>query len=562
MHGLMMDFELTIPALIRRAERLHPRKLIVSRQPDRSLHHTTYGDVIHRARKLAGALRALGIEPGDRVATFCWNHSRHLEAYYAVPCMGAVLHTLNLRLFPDDLAYIAAHAGDKVVLVDRVLWPVFETFRDRVPFEHVVVLGDGQSPGDGTIAGAIDYESLIASAPEHDFDVVRDERTAAAMCYTSGTTGQPKGVVYSHRSTVLHSLCMALADIDLVRETDTVCAMVPMFHANAWGSPYAAAMVGANQVLPGPHLDPVSLVELLQSERVTVGLGVPTIWNAVLQLLEKCPGIYDLSRLRATAAGGSAVPEAMIRAMDRHGIPMVQLWGMTETSPVGTSARLSDDLAHADEDTRYRYRAKQGRPVPLVEARVRADDGIAPWDDETMGELEVRGPWVVGEYYNAPASSDRFTGDGWFRTGDIATIDPDGWITIRDRSKDVIKSGGEWISSVALENTLMAHPSVAEAMVIGLPHPQWDERPLALVVRREGVECRPDDLVAHLAPHFPKWWLPTAFEFVQSLPRTSVGKFDKKVARREYADYFASADPSLPPSPPSTPARNSSTAAL
>lgn len=553
MRGLMMDFELTVPTLVRRAEQLYARKTIVSRMPDRSLHRTTYGELIHRARKLAGALRELGIQPGDRVATFCWNHARHLEAYYGVPSMGAVLHTLNLRLHADDLAYIATHAGDRVVIVDRVLWPVFEKFRDRVPFAHVIVAGDGED----TPPGTLDYELLIANAPPHGFDTVDDERAAAAMCYTSGTTGQPKGVVYSHRSTVLHSLGLSLADIDLARETDTACAIVPMFHANAWGYPYVAAMIGVNQVLPGPHLDPVSLLELLAGEHVTVGLGVPTIWNAILQVLDRNPKAYDLSHLRITASGGSAVPESMFRAMDRYGIPMLHLWGMTETSPLGSSASLSTELRTRDQDTQYRYRAKQGRPAPLVEARVRSDDGIAAWDDDTMGELEVRGPWVAGAYYNAPESASRFTADGWFKTGDIVTIDPDGWITIRDRAKDVIKSGGEWISSVALENTLMAHPSVAEAMVVGLPHPQWDERPLALVVRRDGCDCSADELVAHLAPHFPKWWLPTAFEFVQALPRTSVGKFDKKVARREYAAYFSAA-----PSLPSTDARNSSTAAL
>jgi fatty-acyl-CoA synthase len=554
MHGLMMDFELTIPALVRRAEQLHARKAVVSRMPDGSLHRTTYGELIHRARTLAGALRELGVEPGDRVATFCWNHSRHLEAYYAVPCMGAVLHTLNLRLYPDDLTYIATHAGDKLALVDRALWPVFQKFRDRVPFEHVIVLGDGEPP----IAGTLDYEALIASAPTHEFASVTDERTAAAMCYTSGTTGRPKGVVYSHRSTVLHTLGVAMADIDAARETDTIMAIVPMFHANAWGFPYAALMVGATQVLPGPHLDSVSLLELIASENVTVAAGVPTIWNGILQVLDKQPGAHDVSSLRMAAVGGAAAPEAMLRAMDRHGINMVQLWGMTETSPVGSSARLTAQCEQMDENAKYRARATQGRPVAFVEARVRSEHGIAPWDGETMGELEVRGPWITSGYYNSPESADRFTDDGWFKTGDIVTIDAAGWIAIRDRAKDVIKSGGEWISSVALENTLMAHPCVAEAMVIGLPHPQWDERPLALVVRREGCECTADDLVAHLAPHFAKWWLPTAFEFVQSLPRTSVGKFDKKGARRDYAGYFNAVDRSLP----STEARNSSTAAL
>lgn len=553
MRGLMMDYEPTIPTLVRRAELLHRRKTIVSRRPDRSLHRTTYGEVLTRARKLASALEELGVEPGDRVATFCWNHSRHLEAYYAVPCMGAVLHTLNLRLHPDDLAYIASHAGDRIALVDRVLWPLFEKFQGRVAFEHVIVLGDGEAPPDGTV----DYETLIASQPEHAFDTVRDERAAAAMCYTSGTTGQPKGVVFTHRSTVLHSLAFAGADLDLVRESDTIMAIVPMFHANAWGLPYSALMTGARQILPGPYLDSASVLELVAGERVTVGFGVPTIWNGVLQALEKEPAKYDLSALRITASGGSAVPESMLRAMDRHGIKMVQLWGMTETSPLGSSAHLTDEQQDLDDDTKYRFRAKQGRPTVLVDARVRADDGVAPWDDETMGELEVRGPWVVSAYYNAPESRDRFTDDGWFKTGDIATIDPDGWITIRDRSKDVIKSGGEWISSVALEGALTSHPAVFEAMVIGLAHPEWDERPLALVVRRDGCDCTADELLQHLAPHFAKWWLPSGLEFVASLPKTSVGKLDKKQARKEFGGYFTS-----PAALPSADARKSSTAAL
>ena len=539
MHGLMMDYALTIPTIVRRAELYHPRKEVISRLPDGSLHRTSYGAIIARARKLGTALRELGVQPGDRVATFCWNHSRHLEAYYSIPCIGAVLHTLNIRLHPDDLAYIAAHAGDKVVLVDRVLWPLFEKVRDRVAFEHVIVLDDGaEGP---PIPGTLDYETLIAAAEPHTFDTVTDERSAAAMCYTSGTTGQPKGVVYSHRSIVLHTFAFAMADIDLARENDIILAVVPMFHANAWGVPFTALMMGASQLLPGAHLDPVSVLDLIQRERATVALGVPTIWNAVLQTLDSNPGAYDLSSMRVMASGGATVPPTMFRAFDRHGVHMIHLWGMTETSPLGSHGRITSTVQGLEEQAVYEHRFKQGRAAAFVEMRIRSEDGIAPWDDSTMGELEVRGPWVVGAYYNAPESADRFTEDGWFKTGDIATIDGDGWLTVRDRLKDVIKSGGEWISSVALENMIMSHDAVSEAMVIGLAHPQWDERPLALVVKRPGRDCCADDVLAHLAPHLPKWWLPSGVEFVTTLPRTSVGKFDKKAARQTYAGYFDSA---------------------
>jgi fatty-acyl-CoA synthase len=364
MHGLMMDFELTIPTLVRRAEQYHARKQIVSRSPDRSLHRITYGELIVRARKLGTALETLGVQPGDRVATFCWNHSRHLEAYYAIPCIGAVLHTLNLRLFPDDLAYIASHAGDSVIIVDRVLWPAFEKFKDRVAFKHIIVIDDDGSSA--PIAGTLDYETLIAGATPHAFDKVLDERAAAAMCYTSGTTGQPKGVVYSHRSTVLHTFAFAMTDIDLVRETDTVIAVVPMFHANAWGIPYTALMMGAQQLLPGSFLDPASVLELMQSERATVALGVPTIWNAVLQTLDANPGKYDISSVRVMGSGGSAVPPSMFRAFDRHGVHMIHLWGMTETSPLGSHSRATSSTQDLDEASKYRFRFTQGRCVPFV----------------------------------------------------------------------------------------------------------------------------------------------------------------------------------------------------
>ncbi|HEY2374678.1 MAG TPA: long-chain fatty acid--CoA ligase [Gemmatimonadaceae bacterium] len=542
MQGLMMDVPLTIPLIVRHAEALHGNKIVASRLPDRSVRHLTYAEVLGRARRLAGALRTLGIQRGDRVATFCWNHHQHVETYFAAPCMGAVVHTLNIRLGAEELSYIANHAGDSVVIVDRVLLPAFERFRDRLTSvrEVIVVDGDGEGP-----AGALDYESLIAEAEPDAFEEVIDERDAAAMCYTSGTTGRPRGVVYSHRSQILHTLVVLQPVCLGLSERDTVLPVVPMFHANAWGVPYAATLAGANQVHAGPYLDPRSLLELLSTERVTGTMGVPTIWMGILQELDRTPGAYDLSTLRNVMIGGAAVPESLIRAFaERHGIAITQGWGMTETSPVGSMSTLTSELAERDADVQYAYQARAGRPLPLFEVRVRDDDGVHAWDDNGMAELEVRAPWVAASYYHAPETSDRFTEDGWFKTGDMASIDARGYIAIRDRAKDVIKSGGEWISSVALENAIMGMPAVAEATVVGIAHARWDERPLALVVLREGATCTLEAIRAHLGPQFPKWWLPDAVEFVAAIPKTSVGKFQKREIRHRYRDYFAHVDSS------------------
>jgi fatty-acyl-CoA synthase len=526
MNGLMMDYQLTLPTILRRAETYFPNKQIITRLPDKSIHRYTYRDWGRRSRQLAVALQGLGLERGDRVATLAWNHYQHYECYMGIPCGGFVLHTLNIRLHPSDLAYIASHAGDKAIVVDRSLVPLLECFKDETPIEHVIVVEDS-------------YEELLAGA---DPDAWRDpdlqENEAAAMCYTSGTTGRPKGVVYSHRSTVLHTLGVASGAPcgRPLSEEDTFLPVVPMFHANAWGYPYLAAMLGANIVYPGPHLDGESLLDLLAGERVTWTAGVPTIWMGILAQLDANPGKWDLSRIKGMLIGGSAPPRAMIDAFKtRHNLDTVHGWGMTETSPVASTSLLFGDLRNADWETQLDYISLQGLPLPFVELRARdAEGNEVPWDDKTMGELEIRGPWVAAGYYDTPEQADRWTDDGWFKTGDIVTMHPEGFIHIQDRSKDVIKSGGEWISSVELECALMGHPAVAEAAVIGIPDEKWFERPMGVVVLRPGASATPEELREFLAPNFAKWWLPEQFEFVDEIPKTAVGKFRKTVLREMF----------------------------
>jgi fatty-acyl-CoA synthase len=473
------------------------------------------------------------------VATLAWNHHRHLEAYFGITAGGAVLHTLNLRLHASDLAYIADHADDRVVIVDEVLLPLLEQFRQQTRIEHVVVIASGG----GVPAGMLDYETLLAGADEGRFRYPDlDEDEAAALCYTSGTTGQPKGVLYSHRALVLHSLALALAEGFGLTGRDVVFPVVPMFHANAWGVPFTCAMVGARLVLAGPHFDVSAILCHLERERVTVACGVPTIWLGVLQELDRDPGARDLSGLRLIVVAGSAAPRSLIEGFqERHGIRVLHLWGMTEISPVGTICELPPELCAAGHEERYAYQARQGVPLPFIEVRARGAQGLVSWDGRTPGELEVRGPWVARAYYNCPEAAASFTDDGWFRTGDIVTIDAGGCIAIQDRAKDVIKSGGEWISSVALENALMGHPAVAEAAVVAVAHPTWQERPLAAVVLKAGRACTAEELLRFLEPHFAKWWLPDAVVFVPEIPRTSAGKFQKKALREKYRDYLMQA---------------------
>lgn len=537
MRGLMMDFPLTVPAMVRRAEALFPERHVVSRRPDRTLDRRTYADIMDRARRLAVALRDLGVSRGDRVATLAWTHHRHLEAYLAVPSMGAVLHTLNLRLHPDDLAFIVADAGDSVVLVDESLLPLLAQVRAQVPIPRVIVFRWGSEPVAST---DLDYETLLAAAdPRQAVETALDENDAASMCYTSGTTGRPKGVVYSHRALTLHSLALGMRDSLGLGRDDTILPIVPMFHVNAWGLPYSAAFFGCHQVLPGPHLDARSVAELLAGERVTFTAGVPTVWLALLHELDTNPGRYDLSALRALVVGGSAAPLSMIRDYEeRHGIHVIHAWGMTEMTPVGTVCNLPHELRDAPVNERYRYRAKQGTPLPLVEIRARGDHGLVPWDGETLGELEVRGPWIAASYYHSDEGDSRFCEDGWFKTGDIVRITPSGCMELADRTKDLVKSGGEWISSVALENTLMGHPAVAEAAVIAVPHPKWDERPFAAVVLKPGQQASADDLRAFLAPHFAKWWLPDTIAFIDAIPKTSAGKFLKSALRETFRSAY------------------------
>ena len=514
MHGLMMDRPLLIRDIAERVERLFPDREIVSRTHG-GVERSSYGEVVHRARRLASALRELGVGEGDRVGTFGWNSRRHLELYLAVPSMGAVLHTINIRLFEDDLRYIVGHAEDKVIFLDASLADVMPTF-DGV--EHEVLMPDADDARDG----ALDYEELIAGGDEAFEFPDLDERTAAAMCYTSGTTGRPKGVLYSHRSTVLHSIGANQADGLGLSADDSVMPVVPMFHVNAWGLPYAAATSGSRLVLPGPRMTPADLAELIEAEKVTLTAGVPTIWQGMMRL-DPAP---DLSSLKEIVCGGSAVPEALIRGFEeRFGVPIVQAWGMTETSPLASICRPGID-APEDEDERYALRATQGRVVPLVEFTI---------DDEAGGELLVRGPWVASAYYEDDSQTEKFE-EGWLRTGDVAEVANGSFLKLVDRTKDLVKSGGEWISSVELENAVMAHPKVLEAAVVAVPHEEWGERPCACVVPCEGEEVDLDELRSFLAERVAKWWVPDRIEIIDEVPKTSVGKFDKKVLRRRLAE--------------------------
>jgi len=537
MTGLMMDYPLTLTHILERSAKIYPTREIVSRTPDGSMHRYTYRDFHRRVHRLAHVLQSLGVQPGDRIGTLCWNSSRHLELYFAVPCAGCVLHTLNLRLAPEQLAYIVNHAEDRIIFVDASLLPILEPIRSELKsVRHVIVINDLGGAG---ATDAFDYEELLAAAPDAPYPWPRlDENAAAAMCYTSATTGDPKGVVYSHRALFLHSYATCMVDSFALSERDTILQLIPMFHANGWCIPYAGIMTGSRLVFCGRHLQPADIALLIEQERATFSAGVPTLFMTLYSHLESHP--HDISSLRMVVVAGSALPRRFVELYEKkYGVHFMLAWGMTELTPIGTVTCLKSHLASLPDDERSEIMARHGLPLAGVDIRiVDAEGKELPWDGIAMGELQARGPWVAAAYYNDARSRQSFM-DGWLRTGDVATIDTEGYIQIMDRTKDLVKSGGEWISSVDLENAIMAHPKVAEAAVVGVFHPKWQERPLACVAPRPEFrdQITKQEILDFLASRVAKWWLPDDVVFIDAVPKTSVGKFNKRALRDQFKDY-------------------------
>jgi len=539
MKGLIMDYPLTLTQFFERARKIFHRKTMATRVPGAGLQRYTYADYADRVCRLSAALDRLGLKKGDRVGTFAWNSHRHMEVYFAAPLMGMVLHTINIRLSAQDLIYIINHAEDQVLIVDASLWHLVEPIRkDLKSVKHFIVMKD--TPAGEIPAGALDYEALVADAKPVETWPKLEETDAAGMCYTSGTTGHPKGVLYTHRGIYLHCFGSSTVDVLGICERDVILHIVPMFHANAWCVPFAGVMNGSTQIFGGPNPQPRDIIEIVHNERVTLVGAVPTVWIAIQAILEKEPQ-WDISSIRCIPIGGSAAPKSLIQLFDKkYGAYMLHAWGMTEMSPLGTVCRPRSYTDSLPEEERYNIRAKQGAMVAGVDMRIVDEGGkVQPWDGKSVGEIQVRGPWITSGYYNNPAGAAQFTEDGWFRTGDVASIDSEGYVQITDRTKDLIKSGGEWISSVDMETAIMDHPKVLEAAVIAVPHPQWQERPLACVVPKPEFkgELSAQEIMEYLTPRVAKWWLPDEVVFIDAVPKTSVGKFDKKVLRERFRDW-------------------------
>ena len=537
----MMDSPLLLSSFVKRAERYFPEKLIISRTGENMVHRIPYKEFAVRTRKLAAALTKIGMERGTKVGSFAWNHHRHLELYFGVPGAGAILHMINIRLSPEHIAYVINHAEDEILLVDHDLFPLIEKLAPMLKsVKHFVIMKDGTDLPETTLDNVYSYEELLAAEDgSFEFPEDLDENTPAGMCYTSATTGNPKGVVYTHRGLVLHSYALGMADAMGLSERDIALSIVPMFHANAWGLPFACVLFGTTQVLPGPGFAPGMLLDLIESEKVTLTAGVPTIWMGVLKELEANP--RNIETLRMIICGGSASPKGLIRAFEeKYHVPFVTGYGMTETAPLVSLAVTTSAMADMTMDERIERRSMAGLPMPGLEVRIVNENGEALWDGETMGELNVKGAWIADEYYKDERTADAFK-DGWLYTGDIAVIEPDGYIKLTDRTKDLIKSGGEWISSVDLENSLMTHDAVFEAAVVAIPHEKWMERPLACVVLKEGYaedEATKSELLTYLESQFAKWWVPDDVVFLKEVPKTSVGKFLKAALRKELDGYY------------------------